>query len=873
MTVLPVSTLASLIFFSSIALGYAVYKVARALRPAAGPVQPATTEIVPSSGKLPEGLDQGEKSLEQLARAGTELGVLALITWVCENRPFFSHANKIHDVDFFWFIVLTAFLVSVLFSVHVAPKDLGILNRDQTEEWRGFMQMVFLLYHYFALEEVYPLIRLFISCYVFLTGFGNTSFFYLKRDYSIVRLLSMLWRLGFSCLVLAMVHDNPIILYYIVPLHTFYFLVSYVTMSLFEQRVNYTKHGLKIKLVVLGLILYSIWEFPEVFEVVFSFLSNEPHPGAPVGAYGTRYEWQFRSGLDHYSSFFGMVFACGFPLLQLRETAVVSKSRVIQFGLAGAFAAMFLAWCLVLFPMAKFEFNARHAYTFVFPMCGYLFLRNLTPYLRRVHLGMFAYAGKYTLETYLLQHHVWLTSNAKTVLVLIPGFPKANFLLVSAVYFILSVKLYDLTVKTKVLLIPSHDAMSALMNVLSLAGAVGLCMALAQFIVYVSDGSLELILTTVSVIALAAFWLFAAGLFVRMTTSSNGDESRGGRTAPTFCKGLIVILSMAFFAIGLVCAAFPVVPQAASATCDPNAGGWVRTFNGLCGQAPQTNFAYCSSHGWAWDIIEQRRCGWKRIAKLDQVDRIYLIGRDPQYALALARLEDPKLRYSEKVPTTEFANGKIVLLEKAEDLRGKTLKANTVVICQGVDSYSGCKSRTTGVGILLKNSGDDDDGVEDEGSMVVDARTIKATAPKDTKLDKDMFTEDVYDVVAQVTLNYVARALKKPTKASPPPPGGLAYSPSMGFLFLCISFYALFLADGYLGLVATASRLFRLEGNVTWEKAMQKVHAAVPGLHPDQIPGVQMTATGGVTAGDSDRNSPKELTADEEDTSKLLEKA
>ena len=34
-----------------------------------------------------------------------------------------------------------------------------VLNREQTEEWKGWMQFMFLLYHYFNAEEVYNSIR------------------------------------------------------------------------------------------------------------------------------------------------------------------------------------------------------------------------------------------------------------------------------------------------------------------------------------------------------------------------------------------------------------------------------------------------------------------------------------------------------------------------------------------------------------------------------------------------------------------------------------------------------------------------------------------------------------------------------------------
>ena len=38
---------------------------------------------------------------------------------------------------------------------HVKP-----LQRDQTEEWKGWMQIMFVLYHYFAEAKIYNAIRM-----------------------------------------------------------------------------------------------------------------------------------------------------------------------------------------------------------------------------------------------------------------------------------------------------------------------------------------------------------------------------------------------------------------------------------------------------------------------------------------------------------------------------------------------------------------------------------------------------------------------------------------------------------------------------------------------------------------------------------------
>ena len=54
-------------------------------------------------------------------------------------------------------------------------------------------------------------------------------------------------------LMLAM--GNDYLLYYIVPLHTFYFLVVYLTMAI-APRLNRTKWGIRGKLAVLAVTMY-----------------------------------------------------------------------------------------------------------------------------------------------------------------------------------------------------------------------------------------------------------------------------------------------------------------------------------------------------------------------------------------------------------------------------------------------------------------------------------------------------------------------------------------------------------------------------------------------------------------------------------------
>ena len=46
---------------------------------------------------------------------------------------------------------------------------------------------MFLMYHYFAASEIYNSIRLFIAAYVWMTGFGNFSYYYIRKDFSMAR--------------------------------------------------------------------------------------------------------------------------------------------------------------------------------------------------------------------------------------------------------------------------------------------------------------------------------------------------------------------------------------------------------------------------------------------------------------------------------------------------------------------------------------------------------------------------------------------------------------------------------------------------------------------------------------------------------------
>ena len=141
-------------------------------------------------------------------------------------------------------------------------------------------------------------------------------------------------------------------------------------------------------------------------------------------------------------------------------------------------------WFANIYMLEKLVYNMYHSYTTIIPLTGYIFFRNMTPWLRGFNSGMLHNLGKTTLETYLLQHHLWLTSNAKTLLTLVPNHRWINFLLCSALFFTVAKELYRLTMSLRGMILPD-DPRIAWRNLLGMTGvlsayyAVGFLVSLA----------------------------------------------------------------------------------------------------------------------------------------------------------------------------------------------------------------------------------------------------------------------------------------------------------------------------------------------------------------------------------------------------------
>jgi len=300
-------------------------------------------------------------------------------------------------------------------------------------------------------------VRCMITCYVWMTGFGNFSFFYFKGDFGWLRVVQMLWRLNFAVLLLMLWHGNTYILYYICPLHTFYFLMTYTVMAI-GQKYNHTKWGVRAKIFACVVLIYLLWDVNGgAFDWVFAWLGTSPVIGAGGG---TVWEWYFRTSLDKYSSVFGMIFACNFPLCEQFFMEAAKKDRKPLYACAVVMGAMGVWWVTQIYSLEKLPYNMMHNYFAFCPLLVYIFFRNITPAVRGTISMSLHTLGKTTLETYLLQHHIWLTSNAKTLLTIVPGNPVLNFALCSILFFLVAKELYRLTMTLRGMMLPDDEAIT-----------------------------------------------------------------------------------------------------------------------------------------------------------------------------------------------------------------------------------------------------------------------------------------------------------------------------------------------------------------------------------------------------------------------------
>ncbi|XP_034748175.1 N-acetylneuraminate 9-O-acetyltransferase [Etheostoma cragini] len=407
------------------------------------------------------------------------MGLIMSYFYLCDRADVFMKEQKFYTHSTFFIPFIYIFVLGVFYNEN--SKETKLLNREQTDEWKGWMQLVILIYHISgasAFIPVYMHVRVLVAAYLFQTGYGHFSFFWLKGDFGLYRVCQVLFRLNFLVLVLCMVMNRPYQFYYFVPLVTFWFVVIYVTLALWPQILQKKANssglwhfGVLAKL--LGLLLFiCVFAFSQAFfERVFSVW--------PISKLfeleGSVHEWWFRWKLDRFAVIHGMVFAFIYLVLQ--------KCQVLSEGKGEALFSAKISNLLLFLSVVSFitysvwasscktktECNEMHPYISVVQILAFILIRNIPGYARSIYSSFFAWFGKISLELFICQYHIWLAADTKGILVLIPGSPSLNIMVSTFIFVCVAHEISLITNDLAQVVIPK-DSVSLLKRL----GAAGL---------------------------------------------------------------------------------------------------------------------------------------------------------------------------------------------------------------------------------------------------------------------------------------------------------------------------------------------------------------------------------------------------------------
>ncbi|KAL8733136.1 MAG: hypothetical protein Q9166_002328 [cf. Caloplaca sp. 2 TL-2023] len=360
---------------------------------------------------------------------------LSIVLTYCafaDRTQLYNKAQKHFDYqDFFGFcaIVLTFGVFSLRRSIARGPPtrhaldshhvaDQLFLSRDQTDEWKGWMQFAILIYHYTGASGVlgiYQIIRILVASYLFMTGFGHTVFFYTKGNYSPARCASVLVRLNFLSCILPYIMDSDYLFYYFAPLVSFWYMVVYLTMRTGSSN-NTSMPFLLAKIGVSAMIVTTLVRIPMFFDRMFLLLKYT------CNIHWNVKEWRFRLQLDCYIVYVGMLAAIAYckisDALHDKRAGLIQRqwNKIRSSSVATALIVLPSFWNFTQTFSNKFEYNRWVPFISLFPILSFIILRNCNRHLRNFYSAGFAWLGRCSLETFTLQFHIWLAADTKGLL-------------------------------------------------------------------------------------------------------------------------------------------------------------------------------------------------------------------------------------------------------------------------------------------------------------------------------------------------------------------------------------------------------------------------------------------------------------------------
>ena len=304
--------------------------------------------------------------------------------------------------------------------------DQPFLPRDQTDEWKGWMQLLIIIYHYnmaWTADWYWEIIRVAVASYLFLTGFGHTVYFLQKKDYSFRRVVAVMIRTNLLPCTLAYVMRTRWLLYYYMPLSSFWFLIVYATLAI-GSAYNRIMIFVVCKILTSAYLVHvfiSIPDLPETFVRLFALIFKT--------SFDANAFFHHRIKIDPFIVYVGMLVA----ILYIWIKAAISQSESQHGTLSKVcrwifpwlkYVAMIVSlfgfvtfWYLVHFRIhSQGDWTERQPYITFIPILAFLVLRNAHSSLRNFHSFAFAWLGRYSGEMYVMQDHIWLAGDQEAVL-------------------------------------------------------------------------------------------------------------------------------------------------------------------------------------------------------------------------------------------------------------------------------------------------------------------------------------------------------------------------------------------------------------------------------------------------------------------------
>lgn len=397
----------------------------------------------------------GQDYSEPLFAVSTLAAILAYF-YLCDRTNFFMKENKYYSEFSFWIPTGYIFVLGLFFTED--SRSTKILHHDQTEELKGWMLIVILIYYLTGAERVqaiYMHVKVLMSAYVFLCAHNHFTLMWYTGSISFIRFLQTLFRLNFATILLCLCMNRPYQFYYFVPLISFWFVVVYFVLAIPPQVTvssvdsnPYIFYYLVFKVVTV-LIVSTIFYMSEVFfERIFVM---RPWKALFVTTDDDIHEWWNRWKLDRYTVSYGLILAAVQHSALKYNIIDDTTNHNLFSGKTTLMSALFAMLSIALYTIFSFlcrnkmDCEEIHSYVVFIPIVGYLVIRNVSGIFRIRFSSFFAWFGHISLELFVCQYHIWLAADRNGVLVLLPGFPNLNIIISCFIFVCASHEMHRLT--------------------------------------------------------------------------------------------------------------------------------------------------------------------------------------------------------------------------------------------------------------------------------------------------------------------------------------------------------------------------------------------------------------------------------------------